>query len=84
MSKLTTAERNKLPVSAFGLPKLRKFPLIDKEHVLSAIKFYHYADDKDKPLLAKKIRTAMKKFDIPAEKFSEDDELITILDNLLS
>ena len=84
MSKLTAAERNKLPASAFGLPKLRTYPLIDKEHVLSAIRFFHYADDKDKPLLAKNVRRAMKKFGIPAEKFSEDDELIAILDNLLS
>lgn len=32
MSVLTTKQRNKEPNSAFGLPKLRKFPLTNISH----------------------------------------------------
>lgn len=32
MAKLTTAKRNHIPASKFGLPKERKYPMPDKEH----------------------------------------------------
>ncbi len=34
--KLTTAQRRKLPASAFGLPKSRRYPMEDKGHAISA------------------------------------------------
>lgn len=36
MSQLTAATRNRLPASAFGEPKARKFPMEDKEHAVRA------------------------------------------------
>jgi hypothetical protein len=36
MSKLTTAARNEIPASKFGLPKSRKFPMPDKSHAANA------------------------------------------------
>ena len=37
MAKLTSKGRNKLPASAFGEPKERKFPLNDKSHARNAL-----------------------------------------------
>ena len=39
----------------YGLPKLKKFPLPDRKHVISAIKFFNYADPKDEETLANAI-----------------------------
>lgn len=36
MSKLTTKARNKLPLTSFGLPGSRKFPMPDKAHAANA------------------------------------------------
>ena len=36
MSKLTTKARNRLPLTSFGLPGLRKFPMPDKAHAANA------------------------------------------------
>lgn len=36
MVKLTSAERNNLPASAFGDPKHRKFPEEDRGHAIAA------------------------------------------------
>jgi hypothetical protein len=36
MSKLTTAERKKIPSSEFGLPDERKYPMPDREHAANA------------------------------------------------
>ena len=70
---LTTEERNKLPDSAFGVPSERKFPLIDKGHVLSAISYFHTYEGKHKAQLAKNIYKAAKKYDI---ELSSDSDFI--------
>ena len=36
MAKLTTADRAKLPASAFGEPSQRKYPMPDKSHAANA------------------------------------------------
>jgi hypothetical protein len=36
MAKLTTAKRRKLPLTSFGLPGSRKFPMPDKAHAANA------------------------------------------------
>lgn len=53
--KLTTEERNKLKDSDFGIPELREFPLIDREHVRSAEAYFHNAPIDRKHLLAQRI-----------------------------
>ena len=39
MAKLKAATRNKLPSSAFGLPKQRKYPMEDRAHQIKAEEF---------------------------------------------
>lgn len=60
-TKLTSAERNALPDSAFGLPDQRKYPLHDAAHVRQAIKFFNYCKPEDRAELAKNIIKAAKK-----------------------
>jgi hypothetical protein len=36
MSKLTTKARNKLPLTSFGLPSRRAFPINDRAHAANA------------------------------------------------
>ncbi len=36
MAKLTTAKRNKIPKSKFGLPGEKKYPMPDKSHAANA------------------------------------------------
>ena len=61
---LPAKERNKLPDSAFGLPKERKFPLHDAKHVKLAVRMFGHCPEKDRKALAKKIDAAMTKFKI--------------------
>ena len=63
-SALPAKERNKLPDSAFGLPKERKFPLHDAKHVKLAVKMFGHCPEKDRKALAKRIDAAMTKFEI--------------------
>ena len=39
MAKLKAATRNRLPSSAFGLPKQRKYPMEDRTHQIKAEEF---------------------------------------------
>jgi hypothetical protein len=39
MAKLKAATRNRLPGSAFGLPKQRKYPMEDRTHQIKAEEF---------------------------------------------
>ena len=40
--KLARKERDNLPDSAFGLPKMRKYPLTDPDRVKNAIKYFKF------------------------------------------
>ena len=61
---LSTESRNHLDDADFGIPQLRKYPLIDAEHVRSAISYFDKAPTKYKPILATNIRKAAKKYGI--------------------
>lgn len=63
-SYLSETKRSNLPDSAFGIPEDRKYPLDSKQHVKSAIKLFGHAEESKKKSLAKRIRTAAKKYDI--------------------
>lgn len=61
---LEETKRSELPDDAFGVPSKRKFPLDTEAHVRSAIKFFNYVDPEDEEELARRIKAAMKKFNI--------------------
>lgn len=58
------SKRSELPDSEFGIPEDRKFPLNDREHVVSAIKLFGHAEESKKKALAKRIKSAAKKYDV--------------------
>jgi len=73
MEKLTSAERKALPDSAFGLPKLRKYPLLVKNdqgeldwtHLRNAIAYFATCKDEDqRKELAKNIAKVIKKHNV--------------------
>lgn len=80
MKKLVAKDRNALPDSAFGVvyvdektkKKVRKYPLEDSNHVRSAIHYFGKCDAKHKPMLARRILAAAKKFDV---HIAEDSEI---------
>lgn len=57
-------ERDELPDSAFGLPKLRKYPMTDPDRVKNAIKYFKFCSKENRPELAQNIKKAVKKFKI--------------------
>lgn len=57
---LTSKERNALSDKHFGLPKERKYPLTDKEHVTKAIQFFKFAPANKKSELANNINKRAK------------------------
>lgn len=72
---LSSKERKNLPDSEFGLPKQRKFPLNDYDHVIMAIKFFNRCDKKDQEELSKNILKAMKKYKVPYDKIGKNNKL---------
>lgn len=66
-SKLSTEDRNELSDSMFGVPELRKFPLNDRQHTLQAFRMFNHCPDEYKAELAKRIKKAMKMYDIHME-----------------
>lgn len=62
--KLTTDERNDLPNTLFGLPKERKYPLNDEEHVKKAIQFFKFCPKLKRNELAKNINRRMRELDM--------------------
>ena len=63
-AELTTEKRNKLDDSEFGIPEERKYPLYDKQHVLSAVTYFGKAEAKYKPELARRIVKRAKELNI--------------------
>ena len=66
-SKLSTEDRNELSDSMFGVPELRKFPLNDRQHTLQAFRMFNHCPDEYKAELARRIKKAMKMYDIHME-----------------
>ena len=63
-AELSAKERNDLKASQFGLPEERKFPITDAKHVRSAISYFHTCPEDKKAQLAKRIKSAAKKFGV--------------------
>jgi hypothetical protein len=64
---LTTAEKNRLPDSAFAFPAQRKEPLVDASHVRNAVaRFDQVKDvtDAERDRAWKRIRAAARKYDV--------------------
>lgn len=80
-SKLTAKDKKELPSSAYGLPKERKYPLIDKKHVIAAISYFGSCKDSKKKELARNIVKAAKKYDV---HISEDSEIYKVLHESIS
>ena len=72
---LTSSDRKKLKDSDFGIPKLRKYPLIDAQHVKSAIRFFNQAPSEYERELAINIFNAMRKFNIPRSTIGDKNKL---------
>ena len=72
---LNTRMRKTLPDDAFGIPRLRAYPLCDKSHVQQAIRlFSHCKNENDRKILASNIFAAMRHF-IPNSKIRKTNEL---------
>jgi hypothetical protein len=64
---LSTAEKDRLPDSAFAFPKERKEPLMDAKHLRNAIARFDQVEDvtdRERDAAWKRIRKAAKKFDV--------------------
>lgn len=76
--EMSKEEKDRLKDNQFGLPKQRKYPLHDMEHVRSAVKFFNYVSKEDEEELAKNILKAMDEFgEYP--KISEKNRLYSYL-----
>jgi rubrerythrin len=59
----------------YGIEEEKKFPLFDKDHVLSAIKFFNYVKPEFEKHLAKEIILRMKKYNITSENVGIENRL---------
>lgn len=58
----------------YAFPEERKFPMPDRKHVKSAIRFFNYVDPKDEETLANAILARMKEYDMKPEDLNVGDE----------
>ena len=58
------SDRDKLPDSAFALPKKRKYPINDEESVRNGIKYFRFVPEEDRKECATNLYKAAKKFKI--------------------
>ena len=68
---LSTKERNKLQDEYFGIPELKKYPMPDKNHVLSAIRYFNKCPKGYEKTLAKNIIKKAKEFNVAINKESD-------------
>lgn len=61
---LNAEERRELPLSDFGIPQLRKFPMPDANHVIMADAYFYSAPDQYKAELARNILAKAKIFGV--------------------
>lgn len=73
--KLYAKERNQLDDNQFGIPSQRRYPLHDKAHVLSAIRFFNKVDKEHEEELARNIIKKMEEYDIPKDSIGPDNRL---------
>lgn len=58
----------------YGIPQLKKFPMPDKQHVISAIKFFNYVTPKYEKQLAKAILARMKEYGMSFDDFGVGED----------
>lgn len=77
MSNLSHGEElsdEELKKRKYAFPEQRKFPMPDRKHVKSAIKFFNYVDPKDEETLANAILARMKEYGMKLEDLNVGDE----------
>lgn len=77
MSNLSHGEElsdEELKKRKYAFPEERKFPMPDRKHVKSAIRFFNYVDPKDEETLAKAILARMKEYGMTFEDIGVGDE----------
>jgi hypothetical protein len=70
---LSTAEKDKLPDSAFAFPRERKEPLVDARHVRNAIARFDQVEgvsDAERDEAWRRIKEAAKRFDVEVSESS--------------
>ena len=72
---LLEMKRSELDDSEFGLPELRKYPMPDKDHVLSAIKFFNYVSPENEKELARNIKKKMKQYGVSPDHVGDKNRL---------
>lgn len=77
--KLSSKDRNDLPDSEFGIPHKRKYPLNDKNHILSAVRMFNHVDRGDEEVLAKNIQRKAKELGVELS-VSPDNKLYRYLE----
>ena len=65
--KLSAKDRDKLDSSQFGLPRERKYPLNDENHIRSAIMFFKHCPPNNRNELATNINKRLKELDLHIE-----------------
>lgn len=58
----------------YGIPELKKYPMPDRKHVKSAIKFFNYVDSKHEKELADAILERMDEYNMSFEDINVGDE----------
>jgi len=78
--KMTAVERKALKDEDFGLPKERKYPLVDKDHVQDAISFFHFCKEENRKELAESIVKKIKelKLDLKIGEKSQIRKYVTV------
>lgn len=62
--RLTTEERNELPLSDYGLPELREYPMPDAAHVRAAEAYFRYCPPELRPRLANAILAKARQYGV--------------------
>lgn len=66
---LNAEDRKKLRDEDFGLPETRRYPLIDAEHVRSALRYFYagHMTNEERTKLARNILKAARKFNVEVD-----------------
>lgn len=65
--RLTYEEKKELPLSVYGLPERREYPMPDAEHVRAAEAYFRYCPEESKPKLARAILDKAREFGVDVE-----------------
>lgn len=65
--RITYEERKELPLSVYGLPERREYPMPDAAHVRAAEAYFRYCPEDLKPELAHAIMTKAREFGVDVE-----------------